>query len=240
MDLMSLLFVLFLPAMAFVGGFYLIYRGWKRKGEVSSICGIARCKNPIVSPITGRRCIYAKAVIEYYVSGSSPWRTAWSSESKADFSVGRASVSSNYTEYQIREPQIFTGNIKRPKGMLETFVEPVTSSLPGSARVFLNDDLCLALMSVDAIKRAISPHISKVFRITEYAITEGSNVCVIDQSGLKRGMATGSMEFPLLISDLGSASAKSSLNEKAVFSIILGLALIFASVLLATFIILSI
>jgi hypothetical protein len=83
-------------------------------------------------------------------------------------------------------------------------------------------------------RRILEPHKNKAFRITEYAIPEGSVVYVIGGTQ-SADVISNSPEFPLTISDSMEYDAKSLMSERTYTGLFLGIALISLSVIVMLF-----
>src|SRR4030095_12452240 len=122
------IFSMIFPSLAFAGCSYLILRGANRR---SLVRGKASSKSPLESPISRRRAVYYRVTVEYYCGGHHPWREIFSSEKKAQFSIGRRSVSTQYAHFSARRSAMLKGYLRRKgfmdklKGTLEK-IEPLS------------------------------------------------------------------------------------------------------------------
>jgi hypothetical protein len=236
------------PFSVFAIGGYLIFRGIS-KPETKSASGKVRSAQAFQSQVSRKTVTYSKLVIEAYQGGHAPWKEIYREERKSDFALSGRPISMEFADVRLSGPAVLEGYLRREKGSIEQFGEyfyrwagPMTTILQavsldqkGEIR-FLDDAVVQPLMSENAAaKAAIMKNKSKPLRISEFTIEDGARICAASTlADLK-----GGLEHPLLITDTPENDARSTMDEKARTSVLLGAGLVLFSFVVSFFLFLS-
>lgn len=238
-------FGLFFPAIIFVFGAFLFYRGMEwRKGSFS---GPATSRSSFRSLASGTQCIYQRIVVEYRDRGYNPWKTAIDVDMRPSFLVGKKPFDTAKAVFEIKGGNVFKGYAgAKFRGMIGGFLHEASKSAPVelgmevldaaglsdpesfvSRDQYLDDDLVSKLLELrggDKLKR----HIGRALRVSEYVIPVGTEVYI-----------SGADTSEVVVSDSGAADAESSLREKSIMRAAAGLGLVALSLILSVLILLS-
>lgn len=248
--MIAYLFALMLPASAFFGGAYLIFRGVS-KGNPSAArlsSGQARADSAFRSPISGDDCIYSKLTVEYFTGKEPEWKEVYSSERRCDFRLSGRPVSAGHADFRPSRVVALQGFVPHEGGLLsgiEGILEAagygeksplgkLRSALNGESKPFIDGAAIERLSADHRLKKAIERHHKKFLRISEHSIPDGRKLHV---ASFGPDLA-GTMEHPLLITETPQ-EARTALDEKAKMSVLLGSGLIAFSFLLSSLLLAS-
>ncbi len=244
-----LLFSLVFPSVAAFAGVYLIYRGASRftKSGKSVICGTVKCKKTLKSFATGRDCVFFYTLIESYKRGA--WRPVYFIKNGVSFMLGGRTVEEGITYLKLSKPIVIHGAIPHRKGLIEkgsdmvrdnTIYRAAAAPVLGrfgffapSAYLPLDASVLKRLQGYPALKKILEHDNIRIIRITEHVLGEGMEICAIAEAetGGKEPIK-GTVEFPLIISDMKPDDAVESLKERSWLSILAGAAIMMISALL--------
>lgn len=233
LELLSAVF----PLLSMLGGGYLFYRGIRRKlGKSESVSGRLTCREPVESRISSGKCAYSKVSVMLYQRGSMPWKEVYSFESRAPFSVEGKTVDPTHAVFSVENPKTYEGYVRPSPGLFDQ-IGPGIRQLRGLADVtseispseVLDEGVLKALLGLPGAKEKLKNHLKGALRVIEAVMPEGTYVTVIRDPAAppgKPGEISGTMDYPLAISDSAGSPTSTVMDEKALLSIILGAFLI--------------
>jgi hypothetical protein len=230
------------PFFILLIGSFLIFRGISKR-ETRSVSGKVRSAQGFQSHISKKVVTYSRLVIECYERARGAWKEIYSHVEKSDFLLSGRPVSMEFADVRLSNPLVHEGYVKRKKGTIEQLQSylylwgtrgalvliPFHSFANKGELRFLDDELVRFIMSQKKAKSAIEKNIMKPMRISEYLIETGARITVASGSGTLRG----TVEHPILITDSPENDARSTVDEKAKTSILLGAGLIFFSLMIS-------
>jgi hypothetical protein len=245
-----LIFSLLFPSAAAMIGAYLVFRGISRlvKTGGSIICGKVKCKKVVKSIASGRECALYRTIVEIYKNGH--WRYIYSVQHGTSFLLGRREVAESVVHLKLSKPVVIHGTITNENGLIEKGIDtlkgsaiykiaaaPISAVLPFFASPVygpLSEAVLVRLQKDPGAGAALKHHKASLIRITEHALTNGMEVCAITEASSKSPLK-GTIEFPLILSDMRPEYAAESLKERSLLSIVAGAVLIVISVPLFVF-----
>ncbi len=212
------LFILILPAAAFVGGIYLAYRGFRRLSGPpgGAVSGTVRCKDDMRSRMTNERCAYSRVVVERYQGGHQPWKEIFSFERRAPFMVGGRDVDPAHADFRLSRSFVAQGYVRRDKGPIERAASFITGPLSGMPSLsvargafdltqevreneFLEPDAYTSIMALAGAREKVAPYSRQPLRISEFMLREGGSAIVVPDP------AAHKPEAPAQVSKAGGA-----------------------------------
>ena len=231
------------PASAFFGGAYLIFRGLSLPAR-SFARGQARAERAVRSHLDGRDVVYSRLSVEYFTGRSPEWKEVYSSERKGPFRLSGRPVSPDFAHFRLSNPKVVQGFVPVEGGLLssiEGLLEftgyekggPIGAglrSLLGRDRAFIDLGTLKRLSEDPKAGKAVARQKSKFLRISEFSVPQGSKLSVASAYPDLRG----TVAHPLLITDAPIEGARSDMEEKARFSLLLGAGLVIFSFVAAS------
>ncbi|MFH1520308.1 MAG: hypothetical protein ABID61_01555 [Candidatus Micrarchaeota archaeon] len=221
------IFTLFFPAIMLTASSIFFYHGVRRL-SASQLKGIIKSKIP-VKDYHGNSCVYTRLEVDYYVDGHQQWKQLYCEEQRAAFSFEGKTINSDSADIRINPKKITIGYFNRDKGIFENFFDgltfqiskdvtksisqsPLGAVVDSSPKIFINDNTTKMLLKIPKLKKLLSPHIKKQFRITEYILANGSKITL--------GVCDSDIYKPFLITDQNDA--KHVIREKSFLTLSLG------------------
>ncbi|MEW6034986.1 MAG: hypothetical protein AB1529_00095 [Candidatus Micrarchaeota archaeon] len=244
MSEIAALFGFLLPAAAFAGGAYLIFRAAGRLSPSGTLSGEVSCPKPVQAFVSGKAAAYSRLVVDFYQGGHAPWKNVLVLEKRAPFTVSGKEVGPDHADFRLSSPKVYVGYPAVEGGMIDELrhnLKQLQSMADFSGEVGPNEsipsEVLAPLMANPGIKAKLAPHMRKPLRISEYSLAEGARVSVLSDPAIRQGGKTlkGTVEFPLIITDDDSA-ASSAMREKALLSAGIGVFLVLFSILLLFFV----
>lgn len=253
MDLTIIVRLIF-PALLALAGTYLIVRGSGRLFSQSTarsvFCSKVKGKNNLVSPIFSHPCVYYSLTVECQTG--SKWRRLARETSEYPFLLGDRTIIPKVAFLSLTNPYVTYGRLQGQKGLVRKGIRMLNdAALRPYAMLtgvwtrhpfdktkapeygYLEDSLWKKLSSYPDFKKQMEGNTDKLFRITESILTSSMEICVIAEAGQAEAQTiTGTVEFPLILSDMKPDDAHQSLRERGLVSVFLGIGLFCVSAVL--------
>ncbi len=237
---------LVLPAISFVGGLYLIYRGVTNYQMVagypvasiasatSPMCefsGKVSCDRPVKSAATKAPCAYTKTVVEYHAGGHPEWKEVLSLEDKASFALvdssGRIMINPEGVLVDLDPSQTFQGRSEkfRGKGLLggiKQLQQKAKATAPIPETESQVDIPLSSILEDKKTEHRMRRYLKRDLRIEEYNLPQGSDARVVMK-------VDGAERIPLVISNKDPGSVRSYLKERTLITTGIGITLIIIS-----------
>jgi hypothetical protein len=254
------IFSLFLPATVFAGGAFIFYKGYSLgmdSGKEGRLSGKAETSAPLLSTLSGKKCVYCRMSVECNSGGKENWEKIIVLESATPFSVAGTAINQSKAAFHISRKESVSGRMSKKfrepfralvdlaknatlinllintiksvyRFVRRTFLYMTGSTDPESDDKFIDDRIIDAIISRPGGKELLK-HYGKVIRITEEFIPEGEAIYI----------AGADPKGEVVVSDKDDGSADSFRREQGFVRMGVGAGLIILSLMISVLILLS-
>lgn len=223
MSSMLNIFTLFFPIFLFSISLFFLYHGITRL-SASKLSGTVKSKSPAKDP-RGNDCVYSRLEVDYYTGDHQQWKQLYSEEQRLGFFLNNYAINIDSADIRLK-PKVAIGYLNREKGFFENvfddFSSKVSEKLNNAVRDVqfgvpirpsqkLDNATMKILLNSPKLKKALTPHIRKQFRITEYLLAPGAKITI---------GVSGNILRPFLLTDQGDVAH--IIREKSYLTIFIG------------------